>query len=52
MPKKAVLIRLSFVAIFIALLTVGLREIHIAGGGYANYPDRTISLTEESVSIA
>lgn len=52
MPKKAVLIRLSFAAIFIALLTVGLREIHIAGGGYANYPDRTISLTEEGVSIA
>lgn len=52
MLKKAALRRLGFAAIFFVFLTVGLREIHIAGGGYPNYPDRSISLTEKNVSVA
>jgi len=44
--------RLSIAGLVILAITFGLREINQAGGGYANYPDRVIVITEKSVSIS
>jgi UPF0755 protein len=52
MFNRTSLKRLSIAGIFILSLTFGLREINQSGGGYANYPVRTISETEKNVSIS
>ena len=44
--------RLSIAGLVILAITFGLREINQPGGGYANYPDRVILNTEQSVSIS
>jgi UPF0755 protein len=44
--------RLSIAGIFILAFTFGLREMNQSGGGYANFPDRVISITEKNVSIS
>jgi UPF0755 protein len=44
--------RLSIAGLVILAITFGLREINQEGGGYANYPDRVILNTEQSVSIS
>ena len=44
--------RLSVAVIFICALTFGLRQIHISGGGYANYPSRVVTATEPRVSVS
>lgn len=52
MVSRQVLKRLSIAGIFILAVTFGLREINLAIGGYANFPERVISATEKSVSIS
>ena len=52
MLNQVALRRLSIAGVFIMGLTFGLREINQAGGGYANYPVRVISETEQDVSIS
>ncbi len=52
MLNRESLKRLSVAGIVILTFTFGLREVNQAGGGYANFPDRVISATEENVSIS
>ena len=52
MLNRIALKRLSVAAIVIIAFTFGLREINQAGGGYPNFPERTISATEKNVSIS
>ena len=52
MLNRMALKRLSVAGILILAFTFGLREINQSGGGYANFPDRVISQSEESVSIS
>jgi len=52
MLNRESLKRLSVAGIFILTFTFGLREVNQAGGGYANFPDRVVSATEENVSIS
>ncbi len=52
MLNRESLKRLSIAGIFILVLTLGLREMNQSGAGYANFPDRVISNTEENVSIS
>ena len=52
MLNRMALKRLSIAGIVILAFTFGVREINQAGGGYPNFPERTISATEKSVSIS
>ena len=52
MLNRIALKRLSVAAIVIIAFTFGVREINQAGGGYPNFPERTISATEKNVSIS
>jgi UPF0755 protein len=52
MLNRQSLKRLSIAGIFILALTLGLREVNQSGAGYANFPDRVVSNTEENVSIS
>ena len=52
MLNRMALKRLSVAGIVILAFTFGVREINQAGGGYPNFPERTISATEKNVSIS
>ena len=52
MLNRMALKRLSVAGIVILAFTFGVREINQAGGGYPNFPERTISATEKTVSIS
>jgi len=44
--------RLALAGVFILAFTFGLREINQSGGGYSNYPIRSISENEKNASIS
>ena len=52
MFNRSSLKNLSIAGIFILGLTFGLREINSKNGGYANYPERVISVEEGTVPIS
>ena len=52
MLNVANLKRLSLAGLFIIALTLGLRALHIASGGYENFPEREILVNEKTVAIS
>lgn len=51
MWNRPTLLRLGWSGVFILLLTVGLREINSNQSNYPNYPERTISSSDLSITI-
>lgn len=52
MFNREALKHLSIAGIFILAFTFGMREINQAGGGYANFAERVISVDEKNVSVS
>ena len=52
MLNRMALKRLTVAGIVLLAFTFGVREINQAGGGYPNFPERTISATEKNISIS